>query len=300
MNDQKPKVLVIVGPTGSGKTSLSIALAKLFHGEVISADSRQVYRELDIGTEKVTIEEMDSIPHHLIDVVDVGTVYTAVDFAEAGQTAITAITENGNLPIIAGGTFFYVDTLLQKQSLPHVAPNPKLRAELALMSTEELLERLTTLDSRRAATIETKNPRRLMRAIEIAEALGSVPETTPLESPYDVLTLGIEVDRTILRGRLRSRAERAIERGLITETQALLAKGISKDRLNEIGLEYPLVVAHLDGELTMEELIQKLQEKNWQYAKRQWTWLKRDESINWVEPTDLTASEHIVRQWLSK
>lgn len=296
---QKPKVLVIVGPTASGKTSLSIALAKRFQGEVISADSRQVYRRLDIGTEKITERDMQDIPHHLIDVADVDAVYTAVDFAKAGQEAIQAITTRHHLPIVAGGTFFYVDALLGRTVVPEAPPNPELRAELEALSLEALQSRLLALDPRRAATVEQSNPRRLMRSIEIAEALGYVPELEQRESPYDVLTLGIEVDRAVLRARLRSRAQSALERGLIEETKTLLDSGVSRERLSEIGLEYRIIMEYIDGVLTDEQLIQKLEEKNWQYAKRQRTWLKRDESIVWIDPTNADHITSIVEKWLT-
>lgn len=296
---KKPKVLVIVGPTASGKTSLSIKLAKQFAGEVISADSRQVYRKLDVGTEKVSAAEMEGVPHHLLDVVDVYQVYTAVDYARDGQAAIASIAERTHLPIVAGGTFFYIDALLGHTTMPKVPPNLAQRAELEDMSLEALQAKLQALDPSRAAVIDMKNPRRIMRALEIASALGSVPPLPSTQSPYDVLTIGIQTDRTALRARIRARAQQALGKGLIEETTSLLASGVSKERLGEIGLEYRIIMEYIDGTLTDEQLIQKLEEKNWQYAKRQLTWLKRDESVEWYPREDLDGISAHVGAWLA-
>jgi tRNA dimethylallyltransferase len=296
----KPKIIVIVGPTGSGKTSLSLLLAQQFSGEVINADSRQVYKGLDIGTEKITQDEMDIVPHHLIDIVDVKDVYTAADFKKDAEKAIAEITARGNLPIIAGGTFFYIDTLLGKMGAAPVPPNPELRAVLETRSTEELFAELTKKDVRRAESIDPHNRRRLIRALEIIDTLASVPiATIPIDCPYDALIIGLDVDPVELRRKLRARAEQALSKGLIEETKNLLAQGVSKDRLLEIGHEYRLVLAYLDREITEDELIQKCEEKNWQYAKRQKMWLKRDNTIEWFLPEDTTAILSRVTKFLN-
>ena len=290
---------MIVAPTASGKTALSIKLANECNGEVISSDSRQVYRKLDIGTEKVTKEEMAGVPHHLIDVADPETVYTATDFARDGQTAITDITARGNVPIVAGGTFFYVDALLGRTQVPEVPPNPTLRAELEQLSTEDLYAKLQDLDPQRADTIDPHNHRRIMRSIEIATALGHVPTLPPATAKYDVLMLGIETPREVLRERIRARAEQALTRGLIEETKQLLADGITRERLSEIGLEYRIIMEYIDGDLTDEQLIQKLEEKNWQYAKKQLSWLQRYQDIHWHPLDDYKDFVGDVRKWLS-
>lgn len=293
MSEIKPKVLVIVGPTASGKTALSIALAKKFSGEVISADSRQVYTKLDIGTEKISHDEMAGVPHHLLDVSEINTVYSASDFKIAGMEAITQIRTNGHLPIIAGGTFFYIDTLLGKIMSPDIEPNTELRNALELKDEATLYSSLLKLDARRAEDIDPSNKRRLIRALEIVAAIGKVPVQEEQELPYDAFIIGIKTDKKELRDRIRTRAEQALTRGLIEETQGLLDAGITKARLNEIGHEYRLTLQYMDGTLTDAELIQKMEEKNWQYAKRQLTWLKRDPTINWFERTDI---ENITKQ----
>jgi len=300
MENTKPKIIVVVGPTASGKTSLSITLAKKFSGEVISADSRQVYKNLDIGTEKITKEETQGVPHHLIDVCEINTVYTAVDFKQDGEAAIAEIINNKNLPILAGGTFFYIDTLLGKVTTPEAPPNPKLRAELEKKDTAVLYESLLKLDPRRAEDIDPHNKRRIVRALEVVAALGTVPELPEAtELPYDVCMIGIEVDKKELRTRIRRRAEEALTRGLIEETQQLLESGVTKARLSEIGLEYRVVMEYLDNDIDEAGLIQKIEEKNWQYAKRQIMWLKRDDSIQWIELNEINKITAEVEKFLT-
>ncbi len=299
MSDQT-KIVAIVGPTGSGKTGLAIQLAKQFGGEVISADSRQVYRELNIGTEKVTVAEMEGVPHHLLDICDTGDVYTATDFKRDAAAAIADITDRGKLPIIAGGTFFYIDILLGRISTPTVSPNFPLREQLEQLDTETLYAQLQAHDPVRASTIDQQNKRRLVRALEVVDALGTVPKhINEAEEAYTVLHIGLEVQKEILRTRLHTRAAEALERGLVDETRKLLEGGTTRDRLNEIGLEYRLVIEHLDGKLSEADLLQKLEEKNWQYAKRQMTWLKRDNSIRWFSPTDVANIRNTVHVFLN-
>ncbi|MEX0930821.1 MAG: tRNA (adenosine(37)-N6)-dimethylallyltransferase MiaA [Candidatus Paceibacterota bacterium] len=297
----KTKIIVIVGPTGSGKTALAIKIATKFKGEIISADSRQVYRNLDIGTEKVTHEEMAGIQHHLIDITDIQTVYTASDFKKDAEKIITHITKNNKLPIIAGGTFFYIDTLLKNIPTADIPPDPELREQLEMLPTEKLFIALQELDPKRAMDIDPHNRRRVIRALEVIEAIGQVPSRSDsdLNNLYDVLCIGIEIDREVLRTRLKMRAEHAVERGLVEETKSVLATGVSKERLTEIGHEYAVVLEYLDGKFGDAELLQKLEEKNWQYAKRQWTWLKKMENVNWFQnddPAIITAIENFLRR----
>ncbi len=286
MDDKKPKVIIVVGPTASGKSALGVQLAKKYNGEVISADSRQVYRKLDIGTAKTTKEEMGGIPHHLIDIVDIEQVYSAADFKKDAAKAIEEITERSHLPIIVGGTFFYIDTLLGKVNLPEVPPNPALREKLEKKSNEQLLYLLEEKDPRRAAAVDPENRRRLIRALEIANTLDYVPNQPAQQSPYQALTIGIEIDRDELRDRFETRAKEWLKGGLIEEVKDLLEGGVTRERLSEIGFEYRLVLELIDGEIDEAKFIEKFIQKNWQYAKRQMTWLKRDASIHWFERDD--------------
>lgn len=294
----KPKVLVIVGPTAAGKTSLSITLAKQFAGEVISADSRQVYTGMDLGTGKVTAEEMAGVPHHLLDVVSPMTTYTASDFAADGANAIETIQNNGHLPIIAGGTFFYIDMLLGRSSTPEVPPNKALRAELETLTIEELFAQLEAADPARAKTIDKHNARRIIRSLEIIAALGKVPNDLR-EEPYDVLTIGIDIDKETLHRNIHVRLLERLEQGMVAEVEELLAQGVSHERLEDLGLEYRYLSRYLRGELTYVEMVEQLESKTRQFAKRQMTWLKRDQSIHWIKPADLERIYTTVHNFLN-
>lgn len=285
MKSGKEKVLNIVGQTASGKTSLSLWLAAKFNGEIISADSRQVYRGMDIGSGKVTHEEMGAVAHHLIDVADPNEKYTVADFVRDGREAIAAITKHGALPIIAGGTFFYSDALLGKVSLPNVSPNEALRTMLAGKSHDELYSLLEEKDPRRAATIDRHNPARLIRALEIIDAVGAVPELVESAPLYDVLTLGIIIDKEQLHKNIHTRLNERFEQGMIDEVTSLHTQGVSWERLESFGLEYRRIAEYLQGEMTLEEMKDRLEIDIRQFAKRQMTWLKRDPTIVWVNPT---------------
>lgn len=288
-NKKLQGIVVIVGPTASGKTSLAVKVAELFNGEVISADSRQVYRNLDIGTGKVTKAEMHAVPHHLIDIADPRSVYTAADFLKDADKAIADIAARGKLPIVAGGTFFYIDALLGIRTLVGVVPNTMLRAHLETLSTEQLYEKLVEIDPKSAERIDKHNARRLVRAIEIVAVRGNMPTVVP-EQRYEACIIGIDVPPDILRECINARLDATLARGLVEETKSLLAQGILESRLNEIGLEYRVVLAHLHGEYTYEEMRTVLKQKVWQYAKRQRTWLKKMENVRWVSLNETESS----------
>lgn len=294
----KPKIIVIVGPTASGKSGLGIELAKKYNGEIISADSRQIYRKLDIGTAKITRAEMQGIPHHLIDILAIDQSYSALQFKKDAQTLISEITQRGKLPIIVGGTFFYIDTLLGRISAPKVPPNAALREKLEKLSTTKLYERLSLLDSERAESIDKRNRRRLIRALEIVEALGHVPKQRHTELLYNVLMLGITIEKDELRKKMRTRAQKWLQQGFVEEVRDLLACGVSRKRLAEIGFEYQLCLELIDGVLSKEDFMTSFEQKNWQYAKRQFTWLKRDRSIVWVFLSEKSEIDLLVEQFL--
>ena len=283
---QKPKILIIVGPTASGKTSLSIQLAQKFNGEIISADSRQVYRGLDLGTGKVTKEEMQGVPHHLLDVADSRDVYTVADFVGDSRSAIHDIYSRNRLPIIVGGTFFYIDALLGRVSTPNVLPNKALRASLETKSTSELQTLLTTVDPIRATTIDVQNPRRLIRALEIAYAVGAVP-TNKAEVLYDAFILGITISPTTLRHNIHTRLIDRLKDGLVAEVKNLHKNGLSYTRMHDLGIEYRYLAEYLQGKISEEEMQLHIKTKSMQYAKRQMTWLKRDATIQWFETRDV-------------
>ncbi len=279
------KILCIAGPTASGKSSRAVTEALARGGEVISVDSRQVYRGLDIGTEKITPEEMRGIPHHLIDIRDANDPYSAGDFAADAARLIEEITARGKLPILAGGTHFYFDALLK--GLPEGAdPDTALRAELEALPTEELFARVRTSDPRRAAELDPQNRRRLVRALEIIAAHGSVPPRnvkvrlsqqlckSDFHVPLDAEWLVIDPPREELRGRIDTRLASAFERGLVEEVRHVRGQ-VGDERLNELGLEYRIIGEYLRGERTEASLLPTLSAKLWQYARRQKAWLRK-------------------------
>ena len=280
-SSKNPKVLAIIGPTASGKTSLSIALAKQFNGEVISADSRQVYRDMDLGTGKVTASEMQGIPHHLIDVADPATIYTGADFKRDAEVALEDIIARKKLPIIAGGTFFYLELLRGTMSTAPVPPDPELRALLETKSTAELQRQLVAADITHSAKIDINNRRRLMRAIEIIHTLRMIPPVESNTSPHDWLTIGIDITTDILATRIHKRILQRIDQGMIEEVEKLHKEGVTWERLDSFGLEYRYIARYLQGTITREIMIEELSAKTRQFAKRQRTWLKRDKSIQW-------------------
>lgn len=309
----KIKIVVIVGPTASGKSDVAVALAKKLStrggpalgwngAEVISADSRQVYKGLDIGTGKITKKEMRGVRHHLLDVVSprlrqgsagqAKKQFTVADYKTLTNLAIAQIVKVGKVPIICGGTGFYISAFLGEINVPEVKPNETLRKQLAKKSAEELFKILQKLDSVRSRTIDKNNPRRLIRAIEIAKALGRVPKIELRSMNYEVCKIGIKIPNEELRKRIKRRIDGWIKKGLIKEVQNLRKKGLSWKRMAEIGLEYKIIANFLRGDLRkvsrthldISALKQKMVEKTWQYAKRQMTWFKRDKKIVWLPP----------------
>jgi tRNA dimethylallyltransferase len=296
--NKKPKVVAVVGATASGKSALAIELAKEFSGEIISADSRQVYRGLDVGTGKVTPKEMSDIPHHLLDIVEPTEIYTADAFTRDATHAIKTIVDNQHLPIIAGGTFFYLDILRGKMQASPVEPDQSFRDSLAKYSNEELLELLESKDPKRAANIDSHNRRRLVRALEIINTMGHVPPPQAVDTPYDWLMIGIKVEKEVLLKNFNLRLEDWLARGLLEEVTAVREQ-LSAERFLELGFEYTLVAEYLDNRLTKAELFEQFVQKNWQYAKRQLTWLKRDEKIVWFQAEEPATIFNQVREFLS-
>lgn len=292
-------VVAIVGPTASGKTALSIEVAKRFNGEVISADSRQVYRGLNIGTGKITYEEMRGVPHHLIDIVDIDQVYTGYDFGQDARVAIDDIAGREHLPIIAGGTSFYLDLLRGKRQAAPVPPNETLRTSLSHLSVEELYQKLLEIAPQRAATIDSRNPRRLIRALEVAAAPNETTSSSPHITPYRMLIIGMQVDKETLRLKFADRLEEWLARGFEEEVRHLLEAGVSEEKLSEVGFEYTLMASFIRGEIDQKELSQRFVEKNWQYAKRQLTWLKKDSEVEWYAPENREAIFRRVESFLN-
>lgn len=272
--------MAVVGPTASGKSALGVYLAKQLGGEVISADSRQVYKGLDIGTGKVAKKEMAGIPHHLIDVVSPKRQFTADEFVKQARRACSYILENKRIPIVVGGTGFYIDGLLGRAAYAPVAPDPALRKALAKKSPAQLLAQLKRFDPRRAAEMDPRNKVRLIRAIEIAKVLGSVPELEHPTPEFDVLWLGLNPKD--LEARIKKRLHARLKAGMLAEAKRLHARGLSWRRMEELGLEYRYLARHLHGKLSREQMEAELLREIRRYAIRQMRWFKRNEDIRWV------------------
>ena len=302
-----------MGPTASGKSGVAIKLAQKFDGEIISADSRQIYKGLDIGSGKVcgawSVERgafiSEGIPHHLIDVAKPQEDFNVSHFKKLAQEKIGEILSRKKVPIICGGTAFWIDTLTKNSNIPEVAPNEKLRARLAKKSVEQLFTQLKKLDPVRASDIDGQNKVRLIRAIEICKVLGHVPkretwnvergtENTKYEiqnTKYNFLEIGIEVPREILNAKIKKRLDERFAEGMTQEVENLNEKGVSWQWLERIGLEYRWISRFLQGKIELGEMStqgvctsgakQKLYFDSIHYAKRQMTWLQRNKSIIW-------------------
>lgn len=291
-----PKLIVIVGPTSSGKSDLGIFLAQKYNGEIISADSRQVYKYMDIGTGKITKKEtqwqdrrgvMHTTPHYMLDVAHPSRQFSVVQYQKKAQKAIRDIQRRGKLPILVGGTGFYIQAVVDGIVFPQVPANKNLRTYLRKSSAEELFKKLQKLDPRRAASIESKNKRRLIRALEIIEATGKpVPSTSKAETvpAFDVLIVGIDVPREKLNEKIKLRLKKRLKQGMIREVKNLREKyHVSWERLENFGLEYRWVARYLQKKISKAEMEEKLYRDIKNYAKRQMTWFKRDKRIRWVK-----------------
>ncbi len=275
-----PKPLIaIIGPTACGKTALSIRLAQRFGGTVISADSRQVYRGMKLGTGKVTKREMNGVPHELLDVADPKRQFTVVDF----QRRVARVMRTAKTPFwLVGGSPLYVDAIVYEQHFPIVKPNATLRKKLEGWSTPRLIRELQKLDPMRAQTIDQKNRRRLIRALEIVKSTGRpIPQLERRDT--NALILGINLPRNLLYRRINVRLDARLRLGMITEVRRLHEAGVSWKRLESFGLEYRFIARFLQGQITKSEMISQLQGAIHAFARRQMTWWKRDPNIRWIK-----------------
>lgn len=286
----KPKVVVIVGPTASGKTAVSIELAKILNGEIISADSMQIYKEMDIGSAKPTKEEMQGIYHHMIDVVEPTENFNVAKYKEMAEACIEKILAKGKLPIIVGGTGLYVSTLTNGIEFSEIESDEEYRKELENISLQEngidiLFEQLKTIDPEAANIIDKNNVRRVIRALEIYKVTGKTKTQVDKESikelKYDYRIFGLLWDRQKLYDRIDKRVDIMIEMGLVDEVEKLNEKGISSTAIQ--GLGYKEIIEYLDKKVTLEEAIEKVKQETRRYAKRQMTWFKRDKNVIWLE-----------------
>lgn len=291
-------MVVILGPTATGKSGLAVKLARKYHGEVISADSRQVYKGLDIGTGKITKDEMQGIHHWLLDIVNPKDSFSVAQFQEQVRAKIQTILKRSKLPIICGGTGFYIDSVVNNTVLPEVPPNKKLRAKLEKKSAEELALMLKQLDENRYNNIDINNKVRLVRAIEIATAIGKVPKNINNESEYNFLKIGLVLSNEDLRSKINKRLKLRIKQGMIEEAERLHKKGLSYERMRELGLEYRYLADFLEKKISKIEMISKLETEIWRYAKRQMTWFKKDKRIKWFNPKEIRKIQKEINSFL--
>jgi tRNA dimethylallyltransferase len=285
------KTIVILGPTASGKSALAIELARTVNGEIISVDSRQVYLGMDIGSGKVTKAEQKQAKHHLLDMVDPNTDYNVTDFLRDAELAETAIRAQGKTPIFCGGTGFWMQAYMEHQSFPGVKPNPELREKLRAYSVDELFTMVESKDPRRALTIDRKNPLRLIRALEIIEVLGVVPEADHVKiKNEDYTILALNPDKKKLEIKIRNRLKERFKQGMVQEIEGLVKSGVSYKRLEALGLEYKYIAIFLQKKMRRNDMEVELLRESLRYVKRQMTWLKRMETqgweIHWIKDAD--------------
>ncbi len=327
----KSKIIVVLGPTATGKSDLAVKIARKYNGEVISSDSRQVYKGLDIGTGKITKKEKRGVVHHMLDVVSPAKTFSVAEWQEKTGKIIGDIIRRGKVPIICGGTGFYIQSIVEGLVLPEVPPNKVLRKKLKKKSLEELQKILAKLDPRRFADIAkeqgSKNPVRLIRAIEIATEIGKVPPLVrePLDSArgknsYEFLQIGLKLPEKELKKKIHQRLISRMKKGMVKEATDLHKNGLSWKRMRELGLEYRYLAYFLEKKIiypeqsrgTKKEFIQKLEAEIWQYTKRQMTWFKRparlasqsdaggDKKIKWFNPSQYKAIEKEVARFIKK
>lgn len=326
MSRESKKLIVIVGPTSSGKTELSIKLAKKFNGEVVSADSRQVYKGMDIGTGKVTPDTKNSlnfstgqakkkyifthkgIPHYLLDVASPKKRFTVTQYQKLALEAIKKLQKKDKIPFLVGGTGFYIQAVVDGVVIPKVKPDWRLRTKLEKKNTQELFKRLKKLDPKRAKSIDKNNRRRLIRALEIViKTKKPVPPFIKKPPEFEVLIIGIKKNPVELKGLIKKRLLKRLKIGMVAEIKRLRKSGLSWKRLEEFGLEYRYVALYLQKKINYQDMIEKIQKESEKFAKRQMTWFsakggsasggKRDERIKWIK--NYKEAEKLVKDFLS-
>lgn len=301
----KPKAIVVCGPTATGKSDLAVLLAEKFNGEIISADSRQVYKGLDLGSGKITKKEMMGVPHYMLDIENPKKIYTVDKFSKSALSRAKEILKKNKIPIICGGTGMYIDALVDGVVYPQVLPDKKLRKELSTYTTEDLYKKLIALDNNRAEQLRNDgggefNRVRLIRSIEIAKKLGTVPPL--VKNPnFDAIFIGLDFDDKTMKDRILLRIRARMKKGMLKEAERLHAEGISFKRMHEFGLEYGHMASVLEGKITKVEFEELLAKDIWQFVKRQRTWFKKRQEIAWFKPStaNFKKIESLVKRFLN-
>ncbi len=290
---QREKLVVIIGPTAVGKTQLSLDLAQQFNGEIISGDSMQVYRGMDIGTAKAEPAELALVPHHLIDIKNPDEEYSVALFQESATRLITEINQRERLPFIVGGTGLYIESVTHRFQFSQAAQDPELRERLQRLADAEGVEalhaRLADVDPITAQRLHPNDVKRVIRALEIYESTGYKMSDFQLRaqhSPYDLVMIGLTMERVVLYERINRRVELMIEAGLVEEVRGLLDKGYDASMVSMQGLGYKELIPYLYGEITLEKAINDIQQRTRHFAKRQLSWFRRIPEVQWFDMTD--------------
>ncbi len=304
----KKKIVLIVGPTASGKTGVSIALAKALRGEIISADSMQVYQKLNIGTAKITKEEMEGIPHHLLDFVDPAEDFSVARFRELAYETIEEILKRGNLPIVVGGTGLYITSLTEPMDYSDGGVDPSFREEMRKLSEEKgpdfLHDRLKEIDPDAAEKIHPNNVKRVIRALEVYHLTNRKISEVQRESknqnvPYDPILIGLTLDRQKLYDRINVRVDSMMKKGLLEEVKSLTEQGYGEKLLSMQALGYKEFLPYLNGQGSLEDAVEILKRDTRHFAKRQMTWFKRDKRIFWVDREQFQTEEEMLELIIS-
>lgn len=296
----RKKLIVILGPTASGKTRLAINLAKKYQGEIICADSRSVYKGLDIGTAKPTKKEQKEIPHHLLDVVDPGKIFTVSQFQKLSERKIKEISKRNKTPFLVGGSGLYIDSIIFGLSIPEIAPDWKLRAYLNKLSLKDLYDQIAQKDPEFAKKVDKSNKRRLIRALEVIKKTHQKFSHFRQKNPpkYPILILGIDIARPQLIKNIDKRINVRIKNGLIEEVRKLIDKGVSPKWLDNLGLEYRYVSRYVLGKLSKKDAVDQLKIASHQFARRQMTWFRKNKKIIWIE--NQNQAEKIIEDFFKK
>jgi tRNA dimethylallyltransferase len=292
-----PKLIVIVGPTATGKTALSIELAKQFHGSVISADSRQIYKGMDIGSGKITRKEMQGITHYLLDIANPKRKFSVGQYKILAEKAIKKIIKQKRIPFLVGGTGFYIQAIADNLILPKIKPDWQLRANLEKLTTQQLFNKLRKLDQKRAKNIDSNNRRRLIRALEIIKKTKkTIPPLLNKKPNFDSIFIGIKKSKEEISSAIKKRLDKRLKNDMIAEVKKLKDQGISWKRLEEFGLEYRFIAQYLQNKINYEQMKERIQKESEQYGKRQMTWFKKDQRINWIK--NQKEAQKIIKQFL--
>lgn len=303
----KQPLVILTGPTAVGKTKTSIALAKAIDGEIISADSMQVYRHMDIGSAKIRPEEMEGVPHHLIDVLDPEEAFHVVRFQQLAKKAMDEIYAKSRIPILVGGTGFYIQSVLYDIDFTENEENTAIRAELERLAEEKgaavLHQVLAEVDPESASEIHANNVKRVIRALEFYRLTGTKisehnEEQRQKESPYNAAYFVLNDERSRLYERIDLRVEQMLKEGLIEEVQALKDRGYTRDMVSMQGLGYKEILAYLEGEISLEEAVYILKRDTRHFAKRQLTWFKREREVIWVNKPDFQYQKEAIEEFM--